>query len=286
MRKSHSIVATALVSVASLAACYLWDRHGATAEAEPPLFDTIISQKLYPRYSISAYDDLFIEYGETIGWDWKWLAAIAFVESHFNPDAVNESGASGLMQLMPKTAVAMGIDSLHRTDPRASVKGASLLFKRLDERFSAIPMPDRVCFVLASYNAGHGHVLDAMRLAEKYGSSSHRWYGNVDKYLRLKNEPSYYNDTLCHNGKFSGIETTLFVEKVQAKYDEYSRLETTVRKVHQPDTTLVPLNEPARHYLRLRAKETILRDKLMQEEEERKRNSREGKKFFREGKKR
>ncbi|MBP5323729.1 MAG: transglycosylase SLT domain-containing protein [Bacteroidaceae bacterium] len=272
MKKTHAIIVTILVSAASLAACFMWDKHEITVETIPPRFDTIITQRPYPRYSISAYDELFREYGDTIGWDWKWLAAIAFVESHFNPDAVNESGASGLMQLMPKTAVAMGIDSLHRTDPRASVKGASLLFKRLSTRFQSIPMPDRVCFVLASYNAGHGHILDAMRLAEKYGSDSHLWYGSVDKYLRLKNEPHYYNDTICHNGKFSGIETTLFVEKVQKKYDEYSHLEDIDKRIHHPDTTLVPLNESARHQLHLKAKETILRQQLLQEEEEKKKN--------------
>ena len=282
MKKAHTIIISIVAGASSLAACYMWDRKTVTIETTPPVFDTIITQRPYPQYSISAYDNLFREYGDTIGWDWKWLAAIAFVESHFNPDAENESGASGLMQLMPKTAEAVGIDSLHRNDPRASVKGASILFKRLSDRFQSVPMPDRVCFVLASYNAGHGHVLDAMRLAEKYGSDKHLWYGSVDKFLRLKNEPQYYNDTICHNGKFTGIETTLFVEKVQTKYDEYSQLENLDKRIHHPDTILVPLNESARHELHLKAKETILRQQRLQEEQDNKKKRKASMLFLRE----
>ena len=252
MKKSVTYIITTLLSCIGLGACLLWSQgrqpaaeddtaHADSLNTIPKvLYDTIITQKSYPAYSISQYDDLFREYGDSLGWDWKWLAAVAYQESRFNADAVNPSGASGLMQLMPKTAEAMGVDSLHRTDPRASVRAAARLFKRLNRRFEEVPMPDRVCFVLASYNAGHGHILDAMRLAEKHGGMKNRWEGNVEYFLRMKNDPAFYNDSVCHNGRFSGLETIAFVKNVHEKYDEYSRLEGLYRSVHKADTVLVP----------------------------------------------
>ena len=241
-----------ILGIVAFALCAIWSRNtkgemptitqSADTIASAPIihYDTvIISKPAAPPYSISQYDPIFKHFGDSIGWDWKWLAAIAYTESHFNADAVNPSGAFGLMQLMPKTAADMGIDSLHRGDPYLSVRAAARLFKQLDTRFDSVSMPDRVCFVLASYNAGQGHVLDAMRLAEKHGSDKHRWYGSVEHYLTLKNEPEYYNDSVCHNGRFSGRETTMFVHNVWEKYKEYSRLEGLYDNVNTPDTLLV-----------------------------------------------
>ena len=230
-----------MLSVLSLTASLLWSvTSSKTASKEGPLYDTIIAQKTIPPYSICMYDNMFHEYADTLGWDWKWLAAVAYIESRFNADAENPSGAFGLMQLMPKTAEAMGIDSLHRYDPYMSVRAAARLFKRLDTRFESVPMPDRVCFVLASYNAGHGHILDAIRLAKKHGANAQRWYGNVEFFLQMKNDPAYYNDTVCHNGRFSGLETVTFVKNVQKKYDEYSQLEDLYFSIQEPDTILIP----------------------------------------------
>ena len=49
-----------------------------------------------------------------------------------------------------------------------------------------IDKDERINFVLASYNAGIGHIYDAMALAEKYGHDKYRWIDNVEKYLLLK----------------------------------------------------------------------------------------------------
>lgn len=252
MKNTITYIIIVVLSCVSLGACIMWSHSRQPAMTDDiaridslnvtpkVLYDTIITQKSYPAYSISEFDDLFHEYADSLDWDWKWLAAVAYQESRFNPDAVNPSGASGLMQLMPKTAEAMGVDSLHRTDPRSNVKAASRLFKRLNRRFEEVPMPDRVCFVLASYNAGHGHILDAMRLAEKHGAMKDRWEGNVEYFLSMKNDPAFYNDSVCHNGRFSGLETIAFVKNVHEKYNEYTRLEGLNRSVHKADTLIVP----------------------------------------------
>lgn len=213
------------------------------------LYDTIITFRKAPPFTISPYDRYLRQYSDSIGWDWKWLAAIAYYESRFNPEAQNTAtGAAGLMQLMPQTAASMGVDTtLYRTDPRENIKAAARLFKRLDRMFFSSAMPDRVCFVLAAYNAGHAHVLDAIRLAEKYGSNRKQWFGNVEYFMTVQNDPKYYNDSVCHYGPFGGKETTDFVKNVWEKYMEYSRLEHLYFAINHADTVIVPRTDDTGH---------------------------------------
>ena len=157
---------------------------------------------------ISRYDDLFRKYAAEIGWDWRLLASLAYAESNFNPDVVSWAGARGLMQLMPRTARAMGMPPGKEADPEESIKAATTYIGRLDKSFSGIEDKDeRINFILASYNAGEGHVKDAVALARKYGADPARWKGNVEKYLKLKSHERYFNDEVCRNGYFRGDAT-------------------------------------------------------------------------------
>lgn len=58
-----------------------------------------------------SFNELFIEAGEAYGVPWYILKAIAFIESRFDPQAVSEEGAQGLMQIMPATNVDYGVDA-------------------------------------------------------------------------------------------------------------------------------------------------------------------------------
>ena len=195
--------------------------------------DTVMVDSAVPTFRISPYDSLFRTYADTIGWDWKMLAAVAYVESKFDTAAVSAVGAQGLMQMMPQTARAMGIPEGMEQNPAESVRAATDYFIYLSHLFRRVPEPERINFVLASYNAGFGHIHDAMRLAHKYGKNRHVWNDNVETYLRLKNDSIYYTDSLCRNGRFSGVETILFVRKVQHKYSEYRLREETFQQQRQ-----------------------------------------------------
>lgn len=185
--------------------------------------DTVaVTDSAVPTFRISAYDSIFRTYADTIGWDWKMLAAVAYVESKFDTAAVSAVGARGLMQMMPQTARAMGIPEGKESAPEESVRAAVDYFAYLSHLFRRVPEPERIHFVLASYNAGFGHIQDAMRLAEKYGKNRHVWNNHVETYLRLKSDSIYYTDSLCRNGRFIGTETILFVRKVQHKYSQYN----------------------------------------------------------------
>lgn len=119
---------------------------------------------------ISHYDHLFKKYSKDIGWDWRMLASLAYTESNFDTTAVSWAGAKGLMQLMPATARAMGVPPGKEQNPEESVKAAIKYITATDRSFSMIPdKQERLNFILASYNAGLGHIYDAMALAENTG---------------------------------------------------------------------------------------------------------------------
>lgn len=202
-----------------------------TQEAKPNVVTVAPSE---PAFRISPYDSLFRVYADTLGWDWKMLAAVAYVESKFDTAAVSNVGARGLMQMMPQTARAMGVPEGMESDPAESVRAAADYFSYLSYVFRRVPENERINFVLAAYNAGFGHIYDAMRLAHKYGRNHHVWNDNVETYLRLKNDSIYYTDSVCRNGRFTGIETTLFVRKVQHKYSEYRLREESFLQHIQP----------------------------------------------------
>ena len=173
---------------------------------------------------ISHYDHLFRKYAPRVGWDWRLLASLCFAESNFNPDVVSWAGAKGLMQLMPATCRAMGIPSGKEKDPEESIRAGVEYIARLQSIFKRVPeAEERTKFVLAAYNAGVGHITDAMALAEKYGRNRYRWEHHVDHYVLLKSNEEYYQDPVCKNGYFRGTETYNFVRDVLRRAEIYKK---------------------------------------------------------------
>jgi len=80
-----------------------------------------------------------------------FVRAIIHAESHFDVNAVSKQGAQGLMQLMPDTAKALGVNNafIAQQNINGGVKHLSVLMKeyRGDRRL-----------VNAAYNAGEGAV--------------------------------------------------------------------------------------------------------------------------------
>ena len=96
---------------------------------------------------------MFLSAGATYGVSPTLLAAVAKVESGFNPSAVSSAGAEGLMQIMPSTAKGLGVNPM---DPQQAVNGAAQILSGDIAKFGSVPL------ALAAYNAGAGAV-------EQYG---------------------------------------------------------------------------------------------------------------------
>jgi peptidoglycan DL-endopeptidase CwlO len=96
------------------------------------------------------YADLFNAAGAKYGVSPKLLAAVAKVESGFNPNAVSKVGARGLMQIMPGTAPGLGVTNAF--DPAQAIDGAAKLLSRNLKEFGSLDL------AVAAYNAGGGAV--------------------------------------------------------------------------------------------------------------------------------
>ena len=177
---------------------------------------------------LSPYDALFQKHAGLIGWDWQLLASISYQESRFNPSVVSWAGAEGLMGIMPNTAKALGVTPHELKDPDVGIRIGVDCLRRFRQGFSDIADPEeQIKFTLAAYNAGIGHVYDAQRLTRKYGKDPNVW-DQVAEYIRLKNDPEYYNDPVCKHGYLRGSETYLYVREVMERYHYYKAHQTKV----------------------------------------------------------
>lgn len=103
-----------------------------------------------PLVKADASPDPFVRAATIHRLDVGLLRAVAWTESRGRNNAVSSKGALGVMQLMPGTAAALGVDP---HDAAANIAGGAAYLARQIDRFGSVPL------ALAAYNAGPGAVL-------------------------------------------------------------------------------------------------------------------------------
>jgi membrane-bound lytic murein transglycosylase F len=172
---------------------------------------------------ISPYDRYIKQYSSPLGWDWRLMASLIYQESRFKNNLTSWAGAWGLMQLMPGTAKRFGVDTI--SSPREQIRAGSEFIIWLNRQFSDIPDEnERIKFVLAAYNIGPGHIIDARNLARKNGADPDVWDNNVARFLLSKADPKYYNDPVVKFGFCRGTETFNYVTDVLERYEHYKNI--------------------------------------------------------------
>ena len=100
---------------------------------------------------LATYDELIAGTAGKYGVDFSLVKAVIKAESNFNHKAVSKKGARGLMQLMPQTALALGVsDSFH---PGDNIDGGIRYLSFLIGLYNG-----DLLLALAAYNAGEGAV--------------------------------------------------------------------------------------------------------------------------------
>lgn len=132
----------------------------------------------------ARYHPLIIEAARLYQLPVAFLRAIMKVESDFNPSVVSPAGAMGLMQLMPTTARAMGVQNPF--DPRENVLGGARYLRVLANKFNG-----DLILTIAAYNAGEGAVVR---------------YGGVPPYMETRR---YVQNVLRHYYSFRQSEIVL-----------------------------------------------------------------------------
>ena len=104
-------------------------------------------QRKGPVLKKGRLDRIITDIAVSQGMDPKIIRGIVQVESGYNTRALSSKGAMGLMQLMPKTASAMGVSN--PWDPVENITAGTKYFSRLFSRYHG-----DLTKALAAYNAG------------------------------------------------------------------------------------------------------------------------------------
>lgn len=143
---------------------------------------------------------------------WQLIAAVAYQESHWDPDATSPTGVRGIMMLTEDTATHLGVTD--RLDPIESIRAGAAYIADLRDRVpDGVPESERLWFALTAYNMGFGHMLDARALAESMGLNKNRWT-DVRRALSVMSNPAYASR--LKYGSAPGGQALRFVQQVRA----------------------------------------------------------------------
>lgn len=161
------------------------------------------------RLKLPRYRDAMQTHARQHGFDWRLIASVAYVESHWDPLAKSFTGVRGLMQLTGNTARAMGVTN--RLDPFQSIGGGVRYLARMHGLFGQVVEFHRTMIAMASYNVGYGHVRDAQRMVRWTKKDPNAW-PNLARQLPRLSDPEVAKHT--RYGQARGEEPVAYVRSI------------------------------------------------------------------------
>jgi membrane-bound lytic murein transglycosylase F len=128
-----------------------------------------------------------------------------WAESSFNPDAISECGARGLMQLMPATAAEYDVKEIELWNPEINIRTGIQHLRKMYNIFAAEQGIERWKFAVAAYNAGQGSIIKTQKLAEQDNQATDRW-DVIKDYLKSVTGERNAGDTINYVARiFNGL---------------------------------------------------------------------------------
>jgi len=141
-----------------------------------------------PLSDKTPYEKIIRAAAKRYGMDADLIHCVVAVESNFDPKAISPKNARGLMQLLPQTALRLGVKDVF--DPEENVNAGTRYLRELLEKYK-----NNLTLALAAYNAGpervdqYGHrvppYLETMKYVQRIAKN----------YAKLKAEASRQNNT-------------------------------------------------------------------------------------------
>ena len=173
------------------------------------------------RNVLPHYRQWFQDAADLTGIDWRVIAALAYRESRWDPNATSHTNVRGMMMLTETTADRMGLEN--RLDAKQSIMAGARYLQLLKEQLPLrISEQNRLWMALAAYNQGMGHLEDARILASQRGLNPDVW-SDVKRVMPLLARPEYHENTKY--GQARGGEAVIHVETVRLYHDMLKRLE-------------------------------------------------------------
>jgi soluble lytic murein transglycosylase-like protein len=173
----------------------------------------------------SSYDSIIEEHASRQNLRVDLVRAVIQVESGFNAHALSNKGAMGLMQLMPATAVEMGVRNAY--DPVQNIRGGTTYLRQLLDRFGGDE-----ALALAAYNAGAGAV-------SKYGDVIPPYRETRQYVEKIRARSSLYTGGAAPIYKWTEVVDGVEVPRYSNVKPKVSRYQV----VHRPHAIVMPAAE-------------------------------------------
>lgn len=136
-------------------------------EEEPPERDDDVTlEEFDAEFSQGTTEEMLTSSADRHGVPQRLVKAVAIAESNMNQDEISDVGAIGVMQLMPETAAALGVNPY---DEAENIEGGAMYLRQMLDTFDG-----NVPYAVAAYNAGPGAV-------QRYGGIPP--YGETQAYV-------------------------------------------------------------------------------------------------------
>lgn len=191
------------------------------------------------------------------GLDWRLIAAVAYQESHWDPQATSYTKVRGIMMLTEETADRLRVTN--RLDPKESILAGARYINWLKEQLEAdIHEPDRTWLALAGYNLGPGNLNAGLRLARLLGADATTWY-EMKTVLPKLAQPKYAQKVKA--GRARGGEAVILVDNIRSYYDILLRntapLQPSAAVERSLKRVVAEVEQLQRRYSRKAARDTI-----------------------------
>lgn len=164
---------------------------------------------------LPKFQSHFISAQNITGLDWRLIAALAYQESQWDPNATSPTGVRGIMMLTEETADRLDVSN--RLDPRESIlAGARYINMLRHQQADEVAEPDRTWLALAAYNIGPGNFNAGRSLAKLLNADPTAWY-EMKRILPLLAQPKHAQRV--KSGRARGGEAVILVENVRSYYD-------------------------------------------------------------------